>query len=173
MNLVDQAKEEQLLEASVGFDNGPQVHGYYFDSRRWNGWINPWITRESIEIIQDWFNEQGPDDRIDLTWNSDGSLTLVEATWLREDPDGYEPVTITPDITPDGSTVYSYLTYGYCWSVSRLPEEGDEIQFYGDNAGEALVVCNDGFNITWTDGLANEWTLPVWKFMRMAWGYID
>lgn len=173
MNITEShfAANSPLLTASVGFDDGPQVQGWYYDADRWNGWLNPWITRESVEIVQNWFNEQGPDDRIDLTWNSDGSLTLVEATWVREDPEGYEPQTILPDYLEDGTIVYQYLAWGYCWSRTNLPQEGDDITFYGEFPGAAHVVERNDFYITWTDGVANEWMLPLHEFVKLAWGY--
>lgn len=113
---------EELLEAVVGFDMGPQVTGWYFDSQRWNGWLNPWITRESVELIQGYFNSSDiPEDRIDLTWNPDGSLHLLEVMWHNEDPEGYPGMTITPDELPDGTQVYQYLSFGYCWSTTDQP----------------------------------------------------
>ena len=166
-----------IRQASVGFDTGPRVPGWYFDDQRWNGFINPWISRESVILIQDWFNAQSQDDHIDLTWNPDGSVTGVEAMWVREDPEGYEPFTVHPDIAPDGTLVYSYLTYGYCWSVHNIPSDfwnRQRFQFFGENAGEAEVLEKSDTHITWGDGVANTWTLPIQEFIaKFAWGDLD
>jgi hypothetical protein len=101
---------EPFAKIRFGGEWDDNVYEGYSD-RRWNGWANPWVTREVAEqIVKNQELLAGPDSAFTLRWDGD-TLWCYDDQEEEEFPE--EPKTIR---TVDGELTLYNVSFGWCWN---------------------------------------------------------
>ena len=103
-----------IVEGRVGLDGFVSVRAEYDSDERWNGWLCPRMSRESVVHVLDELIAEMPDDP-PYSYAFEGDvLTLVD----HQNPD--EP----PErIEPDHKGLYALGAGSWVWSAEEEPVE--------------------------------------------------
>lgn len=117
-------KELEMNKGVFSLDAFPSISFEGFtDNSTWNGWENPCFTRDMIDRIistTNSANAQHGDGLITHRWDEDGVLYVIEHDYEDEGETAYNPSEL-----PDGTTVYSTFSNGWCWNLDYLVEGGE------------------------------------------------
>lgn len=144
-------------------DQCPMIGYVDVTAHRWNGFAQPWFTREMIEANADKLR-----DIFHIHVEFHGSTLVAydnhpDNEWEPEDVAGPSKFLEGTD-----TRVYPIGHWGYAWSDVNgdLSENPWEIRI-GDDAGTVTNIDEHG-NITWTDELSlNEWTTTLEEFFKL------
>lgn len=95
-----------------GDPTAPTFAGYHDPADRWNGWAQPYFTREVVYAVARMVHAD-PHFRADFTWDGD----VVVVTEYDEDGEQYgdEPTRLLPYVV-DGVALYD-LGLGWVWDT--------------------------------------------------------
>lgn len=98
---------------------GPLVG--YDDTRRWNGFAQPWLTEESLQTVK-WATRDWAEVNPEIEWLDDGP----DGVWRLHTVDG-EPVELERAVNAGPHLETLHRLEGWCWEVDevRAPEEDD------------------------------------------------
>lgn len=112
--------EREMNKGSFVLDAFPSMSWEGFtDGSTWNGWENPSFTRETIDSIipvLNTANSEHGDGLMTHRWDGD-VLYVLEHDYEEDGETAYNPT-----VLPDGSTVYSSFSNGWCWHLEYLVE---------------------------------------------------
>lgn len=115
------------------------VPAYIVPGARWNGWEQPWLPSESVDMLIRAFDPAAGDVKIVRSGLHGHVVTVHDEGY----PD--EPYTLTPDtMTTGGLLLWSWDT-AWCWYVVEPVETDDDKTC--DALGCAVVVQDPGAGV--------------------------
>ena len=109
-----------------GYDN-TGFDGFYIEGRRWNGWLQPYVTRETyLQIIAELITPIIDSDPSDIFMAQERESMLE---WFADDGlvNGYP----SADDEPDTLNGLYFVGWGYCWDTqSERPQEPTDYELH-------------------------------------------